>query len=155
VAKSQGTRGRNLKPGLARILDVDVICLVVAGVIRSTLTVPEFTLAWNHSVQKTRWEERYRVDGGALNLIEARVQGSGAGMEPPPDARFDHGAWTWQPNTRHLELRLTQSAFAGDYAICADGHCTGMSDLTGPVDDGTIVTVRVCPDVSRRGSAGG
>ena len=24
---------------------------------------PEFTLAWQHSVEKVRWEERYRVDG--------------------------------------------------------------------------------------------
>ena len=134
---------------------MDVICLVVAGVIRSTLPTSEFTLAWDHSVQKTRWEERYRIDGGALVLVEARVQGSGAGMEPPPDARYDHGTWTWQPNTRHTELRLTQSSFAGDYTICDGGHCTGMSELTGAADDGTIVTVRACSRETAAGSAGG
>jgi len=134
---------------------VDVICLVVAGVIRSTLPTSEFTLAWDHSVQKTRWEERYRIDGGALVLVEARVQGSGAGMEPPPDAHHDHGMWTWQPNTRHTELRLTQSSFAGDYTICDGGHCTGMSELTGAADDGTIVTVRACSRETAAGSAGG
>lgn len=134
---------------------MDVICLVVAGVIRSTLPAPEFTLAWNHSVQKTRWEEHYRLDRGALVLVEARVQGSGAGMEPPSGARFEHGTWIWRPDTRHAELRLMQSAFAGDYSICNSGHCTGMSDLTGPTDDGTIVTVRACAGDKPRGSAGG
>ncbi len=40
------------------------ICILVAGVVRATLPGQEFTLAWDHSVQKTRWEERYRVDDG-------------------------------------------------------------------------------------------
>ena len=133
---------------------MNVICLIVAGVIRSTLPVSEFTLAWDHSVQKTRWEEHYRIDGGALVLAEARVQGSGAGMEPPPDARFDRKAWTWQPNTRHAELRLMQSAFAGDYSICDDSRCSRMSELIGPAGDGTIVSVRACSDEATPGSAG-
>jgi len=133
---------------------VDVICLIVAGIVRSTLTTSEFTLAWDHSVQKTRWEEHYRIDDGALVLVEARVQGSGAGMDPPSGAHYDRGAWTWEPNTRHAELRLTRSAFAGDYAICDDRRCASMSDLAGPAGDGTVVTVRACPRGTTSGSAG-
>ena len=57
----------------------------------------EFTLAWEHSVEKTRWEESYRVDGDRLRLTAARIQGLGAGMEPPPDAVLRGGWWTWKP----------------------------------------------------------
>jgi len=131
------------------------ICLIVAGIVRATLPGTEFTLAWDHSVQKTRWEERYRVDGGDLLLIEARIQGTGAGMEPPADATFDGSRWTWHPNSRHAELRLTHSTFAGDYTICAEDRCTGLAKLAGAATQRATVTIRACdradpPDSSGR-----
>ena len=67
------------------------LCLT-AGAVVTRLAVASFTLAWTHSVEKTRWEEDWRVGARGLEIVEARVKGSGAGMEPGPDARFD-GTW--------------------------------------------------------------
>jgi len=123
---------------------VDLVCLLVAGVVRATLPGPDFTLAWEHSVEKLRWEERYRVDGGELLLVEARVQGHGAGMEPPPDAVLERGAWTWRPQRRLAELNLTYSTFAGDYRLCGREACRDLGAMTGPLPGGTAVAVRPC-----------
>jgi hypothetical protein len=35
-----------------------------------------------------------------LELVQARVKGSGAGMEPPPEARLVDGWFQWQPRGR-------------------------------------------------------
>jgi hypothetical protein len=123
---------------------MDLICLLVAGAVRATLPGPEFTLSWEHSVQKTRWEERYRAEGDALNLVEARVAGFGAGMEPPATAVLRDGLWTWQPRTRLPELRLMLSGYSRDYALCWRNGCRELTALVGPVDDGTAVVVRPC-----------
>jgi hypothetical protein len=122
---------------------LDPLCVLVAGALRATLPT-EFTLAWEHSVQKTQWEERYRADAGGLNLVEARIQGSGAGMEPPSDAELHDGWWVWQPMLRVDRLRLTVSTHARDYRICRDGSCTSLSRLAGPVADGGAVTIEPC-----------
>lgn len=111
---------------------------------RATLPAQEFTLAWDHSVQKTRWEERYRVDADGLILVAARVQGSGAGMEPPTSATLRDGWWTWHPLTRIPELRLTRSSYTRDYALCRDDRCQSLGDLVGTTGDGDVVTVRAC-----------
>ena len=95
-------------------------------------------------MQKTRWEERYRVDGGGLVLIEARVQGSGAGMEPPPEAILRDGTWTWLPRTSVPELRLTQSAFARDYTLCWRNRCVDLTGLLGETAEGAVIVVRPC-----------
>jgi len=123
---------------------VHPVCLLVAGVVRATLPAPEFTLAWDHSVQKTRWEERYRVAGTELLLETARVQGSGAGMEPPPEAVFRDGWWTWRPATRVPELRLARSPYTRDYALCWNGRCRSMEALIGPIATADVVIVRPC-----------
>jgi hypothetical protein len=123
---------------------MDLVCLVVAGVVHATLPGPEFTLSWEHSVQKTRWEERYRVDGKALTLVEARVAGSGAGMEPPATATLRDGTWYWQPGTRLVELRLTHSGYSGDYTLCSRDGCRELSARVGATEDGAVVVVRRC-----------
>ena len=73
---------------------MNAVCLIVAGVVRATLPTDHYTLAWQHSVEKTRWEESYRIDGDRLRLTAARIQGLGAGMEPPRDAVLRGGWWT-------------------------------------------------------------
>ena len=112
--------------------------------VRATLPGPEFTLAWSHSVEKTRWEETYRIDGDRLVLTEARVEGNGAGMEPPPGARLRDGRWTWQPLSAHSELRLTESTFTRDYTLCANGRCTDLGERIGATAEGEVVSVRAC-----------
>ena len=61
------------------------LCLA-AGAITASLAIQAFTLAWAHSIEKIRWEEDWRVEENQLHLVEARIKGTGAGMEPPPDA---------------------------------------------------------------------
>lgn len=106
-----------------------MLCLVATGTVM-TLAVQSFTLAWTHSIEKVRWEEDYRVAGTRLELVEARVQGSAAGMEPAPGARFHHGWWRYAPALRwHAELRLTRSPYADDYEICTAGRCQSLAAL--------------------------
>ena len=62
------------------------LCLGLAGVVWASLPLQQFTLAWQHSIEKTRWEEDYRVTSSGLVLGEARVRGNGAGMEIPDGA---------------------------------------------------------------------
>jgi hypothetical protein len=121
-----------------------LVCLVVAGVVRASVPGPEFTLAWEHSVAKTRWEERYRVDGEVLILVEARVAGSGAGMEPPATATLQDGMWTWQPRNRLPELRVTLSGYTRDYTLCTRDGCSDLSALVGPAPEGSAVVIRRC-----------
>ena len=60
-----------------------------------------------------------------LELVEARVQGSGAGMEPPEGARLAGGWWTWRPaRPPQRELLLAASgATGGGWTLCAAGAC--------------------------------
>jgi len=130
---------------------LSAICLIVAGVVRATLPDAGFTLAWDHSVEKTRWEERYRPEGTALVLVEARVKGTGAGMEPPPEAMLRDGWWTWAPHTTLTELRLTHSSYARDYTVCRKGRCSELGSLVGPTRQGEVVVFRSCtPDAGER-----
>ncbi len=121
------------------------LCLFVAGKLLATLPVTEFTLAWTHSVEKTRWEEHYRIEGVHLVLERAQVQGSGAGMEPAPDAVWRDGSWSWTPRTGPLrELRLTESSFTADYQLCTKRGCRPLHALTGKQPDGTMVVAAPC-----------
>ena len=123
---------------------MELVCLIVAGVVRATLPGPEFTLAWTHSVEKTSWQETYRINDDRLLLAEARVEGSGAGMEAPPGAQLRDGRWTWQPRSVHPELRLTESTFTRDYTLCAGGRCADLGERIGNTAEGQVVTVRAC-----------
>jgi len=123
---------------------VDPVCILVAGALRATLPASEFTLAWVHSVQKSRWEERYRVEPQGLTLVAARIQSSGAGMEPPPEATLRNGWWSWEPMTALAELRLTESRYTADYTLCWRERCRTLADLVGPIGEGAVVTLRPC-----------
>jgi len=124
---------------------LSAICILAAGALRASLPASEFTLGWQHSVEKTRWEERYVARDGRLVLREARIQGMGAGMEPPAGARLVDGWWTWRPNAKPLaELRLTRSSYAHDYTICWKERCATLAQLAGPTDEGEAVTLASC-----------
>jgi hypothetical protein len=129
---------------------VNAICLIVAGLVEATLSSDEVTLGWQHSVAKTRWEEHYRIDGSRLAIVEARIQGMGAGMEPPASARLRDGWWTWRPVVAPLaELRLTQSPYTRDYDLCWIGKCAMLSELI-PSNPAGVVVMRACeqPDAA-------
>lgn len=101
---------------------------VIAGATTLRLAVAAFTLAWTHSVERTPWVENWRVAPAGLELVEARVKGSGAGMEPGPDARLIEGWWVWRPQLAPLKrLRLAGSAATPDgWALCAEGRCLAI-----------------------------
>jgi hypothetical protein len=122
---------------------LSAVCLFAAGIVAATLPAREFTLEWRHSVEKTQWEERYRVDGQHLMLLSASIEAMGAGMEPPSEARLESGRWTWEPKRALEELRLTRSPYAHDYKICWQRRCSTLSALTGSSDE-SVVTVRPC-----------
>jgi hypothetical protein len=107
------------------------LCLVGAETLR--LAVTAFTLAWTHSVEHVRWEEDWRVTPAGLELVEARVRGSGAGMDPPEGARLAGGWWTWRPERpAQRELLLAASGATGDgWTICAAGRCREVGRAAG------------------------
>lgn len=98
------------------------LCLATATV-AVAVAAQAFTLAWTHSVQKTEWRERWRVDAGMLVLDEARVRGSGAGMEPPEGSVLRDGWWIYRADRRVADLRLAASgATGGGWRLCLDGE---------------------------------
>jgi hypothetical protein len=119
------------------------VCLT-AGALHAHIATERFTLAWTHSIERIRWEEDYRVrDDAGLELVEARIRGSGAGMEPPPGAVLRDGVWHYRPALRDVPaLRLTRSGFSADYELCIDGNCRSLAEWI-PVDAG-VTTVTPC-----------
>lgn len=90
------------------------LCLGLAGAVWAQLPTADFTLAWNHTIEKIRWEEDYRVTPSGLLLGEARVKGSGAGMEIPDDAELRDGAWHYQRRMPPLQpLRVGRTPKRG------------------------------------------
>lgn len=119
------------------------ICLLAAGAL-VRLGAVALTLAWTHSVEKTRWEEDVRLESAGLTVIEARIAASGAGMEPPPEARFEAGLWRWRPNRPALrEIVLRRSQGAEDWTVCAGARCQDMGELAPAGAD--PVTITACP----------
>ncbi|MFZ0790836.1 MAG: DUF1850 domain-containing protein [Chromatiaceae bacterium] len=109
------------------------LCVGLAGVIWAEVPVGEFTLAWQHSVERVRWEEDYRATPTGLLLEAARIKGSGAGMEPPDDAELRAGSWHYRPRLPPLQpLRLGRTPEAGDYQICFGGQCHDLAQWIGP-----------------------
>jgi hypothetical protein len=129
------------------------VCLSLVAALHGTpeVFVPttEFTLAWTHSIEKVRWEEDYAVRLDPLTQLpvlyamQARIKGSAAGMEPPPDAVLHHGWYAYTPQIKTpAELRLTRSEFTPDYDWCMHGSCQKMSNLI--ASDAGITRARAC-----------
>lgn len=120
------------------------LCLATAGVVKS-LAVASFMLSWTHSVEQTEWQEDWRVTPQGLEIVEARVKGSGAGMEPPPDALLKDGWFRWKPQLPVLpEVALGNSGMAGEWRLCADGKCQELSAILGRPLGVAVTTMSVC-----------
>lgn len=111
------------------------------------LDVERFDLVWTHSVEKTEWRETWQVGADRrLHLLEAAIQGSGAGMEPPPEARLIEGWWVWQPSAEAgtvESLALARSGVVADYRLCIrKEHCAELSALLPGLaaDDSVMLT---------------
>lgn len=98
------------------------ICLI-AGLLVAPFG-DDVTLRWMHSIQKTVWEEDYHREQEGLLLIAARVRGTGAGMEPPPDAVLRDGAWHYRPDLPALpRVLLRHSPHVPPYELCSENRC--------------------------------
>lgn len=99
--------------------------LCIAGGKALAIGAGLFTLSWTHSVEKTEWQERWAVTPQGLVLREARVKGSGAGMEPGDNAHREGGWWVWTPDLPPLrELVLAASgATASGWRLCDAAGC--------------------------------
>ena len=105
------------------------LCLL-AGAAMVALGTETATLRWTHSVERIEWEERWGVEAGELRLEEARVRGSGAGMDPPPEARRIGDQWVWRPALPLLpEVVLRRSGATADWRICVAGACRPFDEL--------------------------
>jgi hypothetical protein len=118
------------------------LCILAAGGLVK-LAVVGFTLGWTHSVERVAWQETWAVGPAGLELVEARVRGSGAGMEPPEGARLDDGWWVYHPELPPQRvLRLAASgATAGGWTLCAGGVCRELG-----TEPGMAVTLSPCRD---------
>ena len=111
----------------------------------ATLATQQFTLIWTHSVEKIVWQEDWQVEDDRLIAVAARVQGSGAGMEPPADARLAEGWWHYRPALPPLpRLVLSRSRFSDDYTICWDGICHELSYIVKQSDHTSITIISPC-----------
>ena len=120
------------------------LCLASLGVVK-TLSLAAFTLVWTHSVEKVDWQEDWRIAPNGLQLVQARVKGSGAGMEPPPDARLVNGWFQWQPKRAAMpEVVLGNSGAAGEWRLCADGQCRTLSDILGHAIGANVTVMSAC-----------
>jgi hypothetical protein len=120
------------------------LCLASAGLVKA-LSVAAFTLAWTHSIEKTEWQEDWRLTPQGLELAQARVKGSGAGMEPPAEARLIDGWFQWQPTRAPMpQLLLGNSGAAGEWRLCHDGKCRTLSEIFGHPVGANVTTMSVC-----------
>ena len=108
------------------------LCLGLAGSIWAQVPAEQMTLSWTHTIEKVRWAEDYRLLPDGFILEQARVKGSGAGMEIPADAVLIDGSWQYQPKLPVLPmLKLGRTPEAGDYQLCVS--LSGMSQQCQPM----------------------
>jgi len=119
------------------------LCLA-AGAVSVALGWSQFTLAWTHSVQKTAWEEDYRIAGAELITVEARVKGSGAGMEPASDAILRDGWWVSRPMRALPALTLARGDAVPDWRLCHGGSCVALGIFLPAAQDTDAVTLSSC-----------
>lgn len=125
------------------------LCLA-AGKILLTIPVTSFTLAWTHSIEKTRWEEDWYIADRQLIIREARIKGAGAGMEPPPGAQLKNGTWHYRPAAQPPgSILLTHSPYAAGYELCTGQACQPLSHLLPGLDKHATIELSACPEPSR------
>lgn len=123
------------------------LCLV-AGLLFAPLG-DAVTLSWTHSIEKIVWEEDYQRDGPAVRLTEARVRGTGAGMEPPEGAVLRDGAWHYRPALPPLpNVLLRHSPYVAGYTLCAGPQCRSLPDWLPGLPAEATISLQPCDAAS-------
>ena len=119
------------------------VCLAGAGALLR-VAATTFTLSWTHTIEKIPWVESWAVSDKTLLLTEAKVKGSGAGMEPSPEAHLVDGWYVWHPaNPQRREIVLRREPVAGDWTFCAPAvPCAPLGNLL--PQDADPVTIKPC-----------
>jgi hypothetical protein len=117
---------------------------VIAGAKTLTLAVSVFTLSWMHSVEHTGWQEDYKITPAhQLRITEARVKGSGAGMDPPEGSVLKDDWWVYTPKLKPIPaLHLGSSGATGDgWHLCSPQmkKCLDLGEKPGKA-----ITVKPC-----------
>jgi hypothetical protein len=112
------------------------LCILAGGKLLS-LAATAFTLSWTHSVEHTIWSETWRVAGDRLQVVEARVEGAGAGISLPDGAQMTPTGWIYQPDLpplRRLVLAASGTTPSG-WSLCAAETCHELGAEAGaPVE---------------------
>ena len=118
------------------------LCILAGGKV-TMLAVAAFTLSWTHSVEKTRWEEDWKITPAGLEIVEARVKGSGAGMDPPEGAVLENGWWIYAPKLApRPEVTLAASGATGaGWQLCAAQACIDLGAVAGEAVELSACTV--------------
>ncbi len=109
------------------------LCIPAAGKV-TVLAVSAFTLSWSHSVEKTRWEEDWRVDARRAGDRRGAREGSGAGMEPPQGAlcsRMVGGFTGRQIGARPMVALAASGATGAGWTLCSDQACMELGAEAG------------------------
>jgi hypothetical protein len=111
---------------------MSALCIAAAGK-TLVLALAGFTLSWTHSVEQTEWREAWAVTPAGFVLEEARVRGSGAGMDPGAGAQLEDGWWGWEPAAPPVpELVLAASgATVTPWTLCSGGRCFELGGQAG------------------------
>ncbi|MDD3343625.1 MAG: DUF1850 domain-containing protein [Sulfurospirillaceae bacterium] len=120
------------------------LCLS-AGAFTATLHIQAFTLAWMHSVEKIRWEEDWVIEGKNLHVIESRIQGTGAGMEPPLGSKLYGGYWHYTPSIKPLKsVSLMHSPYTKGYELCFKNTCQPLVHFLPNIHETESITLTPC-----------
>ncbi len=129
---------------------MSALCVAGGGVVLR-VAAAAFTLSWTHTIEKTQWIEHWLVKPDHLVLAEAQVEGSGAGMEPPPEARLEGRFYVWRPNETRTEIVLRRDPHAGDWRLCTKDRCDNLGDwLKADADPVTLYATGGAPCVARQ-----
>lgn len=104
------------------------LCIATGGTVIA-LAASSFTLSWIHSVERTRWDESWRVEAGRLAVVEARVRGAGAGIDLPDDAERTADGWRYRPRLAPIPrlLLAASGATPSGWTLCAAGECLELA----------------------------
>ncbi|MEQ9638172.1 MAG: DUF1850 domain-containing protein [Devosia marina] len=107
------------------------LCIAASGKL-IVLAATAFSLNWTHSVEKTIWSENWIVESGALRVVQASVEGSGAGIDLPDNAVRQGESWVYTPELAPVDkLTLAASGVtASPWTLCAGETCLELGTVS-------------------------